>query len=206
VGVNYPPLPFPPPPPPERDKNDYKWIDMTNNEVNKALGFNVHATQCGFFHRFLRIYTQSYSNYNFKYTTAESKVTLGICQTTGPIILIRTSFAIGTAICRTTNLYKFSEIVEYFSKTFIWRGYSPRMTMSAVNYSIHKKPPSAPYSERHESSQSHHTPFTSNLNKLVPSQAFPLRHDFQQTAYISHLSYVCHTPNQPILIRSITLM
>ena len=52
--------------------------------------------------------------HNFKYTIAERKVTLDICQTPGLVTPIRTNFAIGTAISRTTNLYTFSEIAEFF--------------------------------------------------------------------------------------------
>jgi len=133
-------------------------------------------------------------------------VSLDICQTTGLITLIRTNFAMGTAICRTTNLYTFSDIVEYLSKAFILA--TLFATYDKVSSQLHYPQETAigPYSEPHESSHCHHIPFTSNLNTLVPSQAFHLRHDFQQTACISHLSCVCHTPNQPILIRSIILM
>jgi hypothetical protein len=61
----------------------------------------------------LKNYKQSHSKYNFKYTTAESKVTIDICQITGLITLIRTKFGLWTTIWGTI-VYTFCKVLEHF--------------------------------------------------------------------------------------------
>jgi hypothetical protein len=148
--------------PTERDKNDQKWIDMTNTEVNRTLCFKVHATHFGFIHRFLRTYTQSYSKYNFKYTTVEIKVPLDIYHTTGLITLIRTNFAIGTAIFRKTNRriffygYQLARLFATYDEVSSQLQYSQETTIGI-------------YSDPHESSLCHHIFYCSaTLTEVFP--------------------------------------